>query len=247
MTAPSPFLTATWSNLLLFTYAIDPEILRPRLAEGLELDTIDGEAFVSLVAFDFLNTRVKGISFPGFRNFPEINLRFYVREPANGRRGVMFVRELVPSLVIAWTAQALYNEPYVTASMKSQVVRDETALTVRHDWTYKGRSHAVEVVSSPELRDAEPDSLEHFFKEHEWGYGKARSGAALVYTVNHVRWPVHDVVRHTVDVDFARLYGQEFEPLNRAEPMSIMHAKGSAVEVYPPAFGSPTPVLKEAE
>src|SRR4051812_2159224 len=88
-----PFLTARWSNLCLLTYAVPRALLTPRLPPGLELDTRpgladgptadrfapDGPAFVSLVAFDFLDTRVLGVPWPGYRNFPEINLRFYVR------------------------------------------------------------------------------------------------------------------------------------------------------------------------
>ena len=54
------FLTARWSNLCLFTYAVPPALLRPRVPPGLELDRregLEGEAFVSLVAFDFLETQ----------------------------------------------------------------------------------------------------------------------------------------------------------------------------------------------
>jgi uncharacterized protein YqjF (DUF2071 family) len=56
-----PFLTAEWRNLLLATYAVPPSLLTPRLPPGLELDTKNGNAFVSLVAFEFLNTRVLGV------------------------------------------------------------------------------------------------------------------------------------------------------------------------------------------
>src|SRR5690242_7043427 len=107
------FLTARWSNLFLLTYAVPRPLLAGRLSPGLELDTRlglvddaaaerfgrDGPAFVSLVAFDFLDTRVLGVPWPGYRNFPEINLRFYVRWPttdgAGVERGVVFVREFV--------------------------------------------------------------------------------------------------------------------------------------------------------
>src|SRR3954447_13320947 len=115
------FLTAEWRHLCLITYAVEPQRLVRYLPPGLELDTLNGEAFVSLVAFDFLNTRVLGIPWPGYRNFPEINLRFYVRE--GERRGVAFVREFVPKRLIAWLARGLYNEPYATAPMRS-VVRE---------------------------------------------------------------------------------------------------------------------------
>jgi hypothetical protein len=95
-----PFLTARWSNLCLLTYAVPPSLLEPRLPRGLTLDLRAGDAFVSLVAFDFLDTRVLGIPWPGFRDFPEISLRFYVRRgddragprsPRPARRGLWWV------------------------------------------------------------------------------------------------------------------------------------------------------------
>ena len=72
------FLTARWSNLFLATYAVPEGLLRSRLPPGLELDRRDGQCFASLVAFDFLDTRVLGVPWPGFRHFPEVNLAVYV-------------------------------------------------------------------------------------------------------------------------------------------------------------------------
>src|SRR5947207_1663154 len=96
-----PFLTARWSHLCLWTYPVPPPLLLPHLPTGLELDTRQGNAFVSLVAFDFLDTRVLRIPWPGHRNFPEINFRTYVRRPAAAapgeppERGVLFLREFI--------------------------------------------------------------------------------------------------------------------------------------------------------
>src|SRR5437763_12575469 len=105
-----PFLTAKWSNLFLATYAVPPATLEKRLPAGLVLDTRDGSAFVSLVAFEFLDTRVLGVAWPGYRDFAELNLRFYVRR--GDERGVVFLREFVPRRLVAWVARWFYNEPY---------------------------------------------------------------------------------------------------------------------------------------
>src|SRR4051794_22295162 len=92
------FLTAQWTNLILANYAVPDALVLPYLPPGLELDRHEGRAFVSLVAFDFVGTRVFGIPWPGYRDFPEVNLRFYVRCGAD--RGVCFIRELVPLRLI---------------------------------------------------------------------------------------------------------------------------------------------------
>ena len=56
-------------------------MLTPFIPEGIKLDFHNGSCYISLVAFQFLNTKVFG--FPGFtkRNFDEINLQFYVKRP----------------------------------------------------------------------------------------------------------------------------------------------------------------------
>lgn len=227
------FLTAEWRDLILATYAVDPAVLEPRITSNLELDTIDGQAFVSLVAFDFLETAVLGIKWPGFVNFPEINLRFYVREKDDGRRGVMFVKELVPSRLVAWIARTIYNEPYFATQMRSsKEVSDET-ITVSHDWTWKGRSQSLVAVSDREALMPSEDSNEHFFKEHQWGFGVSRSGKPLEYEVRHPHWKVHTVRDLQLDVDFGHLYGAEFGSLNGAEPFSVVHAVGSEISVSP--------------
>lgn len=228
-----PFLTATWSNLLLITYEVGAESLQLRLPEGLELDTIDGTPFVSLVAFDFLDTEVKGVKWPGFRNFPEINLRFYVREPTTGRRGVCFIRELVPSRAIARIARALYNEPYEHAKMQSAVHDNGQFIFVQHDWEWNRRPHRVRVTSNVRPHTPADDSVAHFFKEHKWGFGSSKKGETLVYEVRHPTWEVYPVRSHNIDVDFGTLYGAEFAQLTDREPYSVVHAVGSPVAVYP--------------
>jgi uncharacterized protein len=111
---PRAFLTAEWRNLAMLNFAVAPSVLQPFVPEGTELDSWQGITFVSLVGFLFANTRILGVSIPVHRTFEEVNLRFYVRRTLAGevRRGVTFIRELVPRIAIAATARAIYNEPY---------------------------------------------------------------------------------------------------------------------------------------
>jgi uncharacterized protein YqjF (DUF2071 family) len=73
------FLTAEWRYLAMLNYAVDPQMLLPRVPAGTELDFFDGQTFVSLVGFRFLNTKVLRIPVPFHRDFDEVNLRFYVK------------------------------------------------------------------------------------------------------------------------------------------------------------------------
>src|SRR4026208_556537 len=94
----SPFLTAEWRRLAMLSFEIDPRVLSPLVPAGTELDEWQGRTFASLVGFLFLDTRVFGLAVPFHRNFEEVNLRFYVRRMASDglRRGVVFVKEIVP-------------------------------------------------------------------------------------------------------------------------------------------------------
>jgi uncharacterized protein YqjF (DUF2071 family) len=223
------FLTARWSNLFLATYAAPEELLRPHLPPGLEFDRRDGQCFVSLVAFDFLDTRVLGIPWPGCRNFPEMNLRMYVRH--GDQRGVVFIRELVPVRLVASMARLLYNEPYLATPMQSKVTDEPDQIRVTHEIEFGSRTHKLATTGSKPSFEPKPDSVDHFFKEHEWGFGVVR-GHTKRYRVNHPIWSVYPVIDWNVDIDWATLYGAKWQVMQDAKPYAITLAAGSAIEVY---------------
>jgi hypothetical protein len=230
-TASRAFLTAQWQHLVLLNYAVAPERLAPYLPHGLTLDLLHGEAHMSLVAFDFCDTRVLGVPWPGYRRFPEINLRFYVRQ--GDRRGVVFVREYVPKRLIAWIARWLYNEPYVYAPMSSTVTPSGEGVTVEHRLHAGGRAQRLRVeAGGPPVIPVE-DAEAHFFKEHSWGFGRTRGGRLLTYEVRHPVWATYPVERVDLDWDWGAVYGSEWADYNDREPRSVYLAQGSAIAVAP--------------
>jgi len=231
------FLTARWSNLILITYAVPPKLLEHRLPEDLELDTRNGRAFASLVAFDFLDTRVLGVAWPGFRNFPEVNLRFYVRDRQSGERGVMFVREFVPLRFVAWVARRIYNEPYEAVPMRSRVAAAADGISIAHEFTAGGRVNSIRANGDLATTCPADTTDEHFFKEHRWGFGRSRGGGGggrcIRYEVIHPTWECHAVRSWALDLDWRRVYGEEWAVLQDAQPCSVIIAKGSAGTVLP--------------
>jgi uncharacterized protein YqjF (DUF2071 family) len=226
-----PFLTAHWNNLLIATWAVPPPLLENRLPPGVALDLREGNAFVSLVAFEFLNTRVFGISWPGYRNFGEINLRFYVRH--GEERGVVFIREFVPQRFVAWMARFRYNEPYLAAPLTVVKQDEPRSITLEYRLRFASREQRISVAAArPAFRPGE-DSDEHFFKEEHWGYGTTRSGQATRYFVDHPVWEVYPIGSYHIDFDFANVYGPEWGFLGESAPMSVALAVGSAVSVSP--------------
>ena len=239
---PRPrFLTARWSNLILATYRVDPAVLAPRLPPGCRLDLAGGHALASLVAFDFLDCRVLGVRWPGFVNFPEFNLRFYVRH-GNGdteRRGVVFVREYVPQRTIAALARWTYNEPYERVPMRSRVDTAGETLSVDHRLTVAGHERRIGVTADAATSRPADDSPEAFLIEHQWGFGTSRRGRLVQYQVVHEPWLVHPVRSFRLSWDWAAAYGPAFAGLQDAEPASVVLAAGSAVSVYPRGHVTP--------
>lgn len=221
----------------MLNYEVPPEVLEPLVPRGTELDSWQGKTFASLVGFLFLDTRVRGLAIPGHRNFEEVNLRFYVRRRAEEgwRRGVVFVKEIVPRMAIAATARLLYGEKYVALPMRHSITGDPArgGMYVMYGWRHRRRWNGIGAVVAGAPREAGPGSEEEFITEHYWGYSSLRGGGSAEYRVEHPRWRVWPLERPVLDCDVASLYGRPFSDPLRAEPSSAFLADGSEVAVYP--------------
>ncbi len=235
-----PFLTARWADLALVTFRIPAHLVSADLPEGLEVDRLPGDpegvAYVSLVGFRFLDTKVKGLGIPGHRDFPELNLRVYVRTRDGARRGVLFIAEFVPKAAISMVANLLYPEHYRTVPMRCEV--EDTSPT-RHrmhmELELGERVHTLEISGALPPRDTSSDSIEDFFKEHEWGFGRDAAGGLVTYQVWHPRWRSFacGLADLRMDLCCAELYGDPWQVLDEMEPFHVMFAEGSEIAVYP--------------
>lgn len=234
MTSNTPFLTAEWKELTLLNFALAPKALECTLPTGLIPDLLEGQAWASLVAFDFAKIRVGGIPWPGYTEFPEFNLRVYVRCAETGMRGVMFVRELIPARLPCLMARWLYNEPYTACPMQRQILRHEDGSQTQFTTiAWNGQIIQLQVDVGPATLSPERGS---WFKEQQWGFGLTANGGLLRYHVAHPRWLLREVRSWSLQLDWMALYGPYWaELLGHATPASVLHAIGSEVAVYPPA------------
>ena len=235
--APAPvrrFLTAEWRFLALLNYAVEPALLAPHAPRGTELDVHAGRVLLSLVGFRFIHTRLLGVAIPRHRHFDEVNLRCYVRRTAGGevRRGVAFIREIVPLRAVAWVANTLFGERYISLPMRYVEAGDATALRTAYHWWYKSRWNSISLKAAGRSVALQEGSQEEFITEHFWGYAKAGANRTNEYQVAHPRWAIYPVVECLVDCDFGRLYGPAFANLGERRPQSAFLAEGSAIEVY---------------
>ncbi len=233
----SVFLRAEWRDLAVLTYSIEPAILQPHLPAGLRLDQWEGHALVSLVGFRFLRTKVLGIRVPFWGSFPEVNLRFYAcRDTPQGvRRGVIFIKEIVPYYPVAAIARGLYHENYHSLPMSHEVTAEHKA---EYRWTFEGRENRLAVIAKGLPRLPDDDSLDTFIVDHHWGYSRTREGESIEYEVDRLPWRTYPIEDYEVDVDVARLYGPEFTAALSYPPISVVLAEGSPVTV---SFGTRLP------
>lgn len=223
----------------MVNFEVDPDLLRPLVPAGTDLDFWNGKTFVSLVGFLFADTRVLGIPVPGHRTFEEVNLRFYVRRESNGevRRGVTFIRELVPRVAIALTARALYNEAYDAVAMGHRFapMRDD-GIPQRVEYSWKNRRGWAGISCSASGAGSLPPagSQEEFITEHYWGYTRQRDGGTIEYRVAHPHWRVWQAHDPVITGDPEPTYGTEFTAIMRQSPSSAFLADGSPVTVFSP-------------
>ncbi len=235
MKPPGKFLTAEWRHLVMLNYEINPARLLPFVPRGTELDTWNGKTLVSLVGFLFLDTRLLGWPVPFHRNFEELNLRFYVRRcgPDGWRRGVVFIKEIVPRFAIAAVARWLYNEQYIALPMRHSIsaTAPGSAPRVEYSWRHHGRWNRLTAQTTGELQAIAPGSEEEFITEHYWGYTAQRDGGCLEYQVEHPPWRVWQVGECSLDCHAVELYGAEFGAVLSGKPSSAFVAEGSPVIV----------------
>jgi uncharacterized protein YqjF (DUF2071 family) len=230
--ASRPFLTAQWRNLLMLTYAVDPTALIDRVPAGTTLDSWRGQALVSVIGFQFLETKILGAPIPFHQDFEEVNMRFYVRRGMDGgaRHGVVFIREMVPRPVVGGMARLLYREPYLVVPMRSKVSPGPPP-DVEYQWDATGDWCTLAADARGESQELVPGSLEEFVTVRHWGYNGEPGKTTLEYQVDHPRWRIWHVSSERVAYHPEPMCGHELAR-HLKDPISALIADGSAVTVH---------------
>ncbi|CAM4157600.1 hypothetical protein SAMN06265348_105169 [Pedobacter westerhofensis] len=227
------FLTAEWRKLAIANYAIDKSLLTPYLPAGTELDLWEGTCYVSLIGFLFKNVKLLGFSIPFHANFEEVNLRFYVKykDGENWKRGVVFIKEIVPKFALSVVANTIYNENYETMPMTHSWSESEDDRAVEYRWRCKNQWQSFRLRANKGLSEIPSGSEAEFITEHYWGYARYSDSKTNEYEVRHPKWAQYKVKDFNIDVDFGLVYGDTFDFLNQQEPVSVMLAEGSDISV----------------
>lgn len=218
----------------MLNFEVEPALLAKYVPRGTELDAHAGKTYVSLVGFQFLRTRIFGfLPIPFHANFEEVNLRFYVRHRESDavKRGVVFIREIVPRRAIAMVARRAYGENYAYRPMRRSVRRGEGKIEARYEWRSGGKWGGMRVEASGNAKLPAEGSAEQFITEHYWGYAAQRDDGCMEYEVKHNPWSVWNCTGAAFDGDATDLYGQALASVLQRRPDSAFLAEGSAVQV----------------
>jgi uncharacterized protein YqjF (DUF2071 family) len=223
------FLSAKWKNLIMANYIINPESLLKYLPVGTEIDMWENKCYVSLVGFMFKDTKVLGFKIPKHTDFEEVNLRFYVKRFENGewKRGVVFIKEIVPKSAITFVANTIYKENYQTYPMNHENKLEAEIRTVAYHW----ENHSIAVNAYDFCTTIDANSEAEFITEHYFGYTKYNAKTTYEYEVKHQKWNQYTIKNYNINVDFKSVYGNDFEFLNQVKPNSVFLVDGSEISV----------------
>ncbi len=203
----TPWVMAqSWRNLLFAHWPMPPEVMRVLVPGALELDTFDGEAWISVVPFKMSDVHPRGLpSVPWLSHFPELNVRTYVKagdakEKNGSRPGVFFFSLDAANPIAVLLARSIFRLPYYHAQM-NLVVHDQPALqslppekTVYYQSrrTHRNAAGAAFVARyrpTGQPFAAQPGRLEHWLAERYCLYAVDRHGLYSA-DIHHLPWPL---------------------------------------------------------
>ena len=203
--ADVPLFTADWHGALFAHFAIEPELLQPSIP--FELDTRDGRAYISLVAFTQSNLCPSvGGPLAAWLITPLaphefLNLRTYVR--VGGLRGIYFIAEWIPNRLAVLLGPRTYGLPYRLGRLRYEVDTTRRRLSgqVRTGgnkaFTYES-DFPAEAAEAAEFASASAGSLDHFLLERYVAFTR-RHGVSRRFLVDHAPWPQQRVDLNLID------------------------------------------------
>ena len=180
-----------WSNLAFLHWPVPEAVLRPLIPSELSIDTFDGTAWLGIVPFRMEGTQHRLLPpIPTATNFPELNVRTYVRH--RDRTGVWFFSLDAASRLAVWGARTMFNLPYFTADMQIRTVENEILYTTSRKGEHSlGRFDGKYAPAGPSFIPT-PGSLEYWLTERYCLFGQQRSGAVYYIDIHHPPWALRE-------------------------------------------------------
>jgi uncharacterized protein YqjF (DUF2071 family) len=180
-----------WERITFVHWRYPARLLRPLVPEGLEVQEIDGSAWIAMTPFVLARMRAPGLPpVPGWSTFPEINLRTYV---SDGRHdGLAFLRVLCARRLVVAGFRAGLGLPYVYAPGTVTSEPSATSYDV-------GSTRAHVELGGEQPPDAVVDSL-----TGRWSAFTRHAGRLWRVPVEHPPWPLRRAHLARLQTDMLR-------------------------------------------
>lgn len=216
----------SWLDLLFAHWRVDAERLRRVIPPGLELEEIDGSAWIGITPFEVRALRARlTLPAPIFSAFPELNVRTYVT--VDGKPGLYFLSLDADSRLAVTAARRIYRFPYFHARM---AVRREGERIDYSSERVPGSGPAAVFRGSygplGEPFEPEPDTLEWKLTERYCAYTLDDRGRVLRAEIHHRPWRLREagaeIAENTMTVPFGiELAGDPLLHLARRQDVAI--------------------------
>jgi uncharacterized protein YqjF (DUF2071 family) len=185
-------MAQSWSQLLFAHWPVSPDVLRPLIPAGLQIDIYDGRAWIGIVPFYMSHVRARGLPLIlGTNAFCELNVRTYITD--GNKAGVWFFSLDTTNPLAVFGARTAFHLPYYRAGMSLE--REGDTITYHSRRTHSGAPSAefsaIYCPTSPVFHST-PGTLTSWFTERYCLYSVDRSGRLYCGEIHHAPWPLQD-------------------------------------------------------
>lgn len=195
-----------WCSILFAHWPLPPDLLRPLIPPGLELDLWGGSAWLGITPFFMTDVRPHGLpAIPGFSTFPQVDLRTYVRR--RDKPGVFYLNLEAPNPAAVWGARALYHMAYFLARVEGEVDGERVTFRSRRESDRGVVSWRSTHWPVSECRSVAPGTVEEFLIDR-WVMYTAGGRHGLSRTeIHRLPWQIQDARVEILSNSLAAAHG----------------------------------------
>lgn len=184
-------MTQWWRELLFAHWPVAPEVVQGLLPDSLEVDVVDGQAWVGVVPFRMTGVRPRLTPpVPGLSDFAELNVRTYVRPRGGGKAGVYFWSLEASNRIAVWAARTFFHLPYMDAEMRCERQGEWIEYASRR--THRGEAGAEFRGRYRGLGVTRKTELMRWLTERYCLYTTDGAGRLYRGEIHHEAWPLRD-------------------------------------------------------
>lgn len=200
-----------WNKALFLHWEVAPELVEPFIPDALELETLNGKCWISLVAFDMNHIGIRSLpKLPHISNFHEINIRTYIKY--NKKPSVYFLSMEGSKKSSCKILKAISKFPYEYANMQ------------RTNFSYQSyhpkANNQFDVIYRLETQAFQKDEIDIWLTER-YAVFQDYKNRIIEYDVHHLEWPIQSILIKKLEINYPK-----FNHLLSNKPNRVHYSKG---------------------